>query len=107
MDAWFGPQTALWLSLLSLLAVTASLREFAKKGLHRSGVIAVYWTVFGFGIALLLAAGTPILMVQPWYVIFPLGLAGIVSVPATGWEIIAGNREYRKTEMRQSIAQDL
>jgi hypothetical protein len=107
MNAWFSPQTALWLSFLSLLSLTACLSEFAKKGLYRSGVFAVYWIVFGFGIALLLASGIGILLHQPWYVVFPLGFSGIITVPATIWEIIAANRKYSKAEMRQSIAKDL
>jgi len=72
MDAWFSPQTALWLTFLSLLAVTAALRDLAKKGLYRSAVMAVHWVVFGLGIALLISAGTAILLHQPWYVVFPL-----------------------------------
>ncbi len=107
MEAWFSPQTALWLSFLSLLSLTACLSEFAKKGLYRSGVFAVYWVLFGFGIALLLASSAAFLLHQPWYVVFPLGFSGIVTVPATVWEMVASNRLYRKTEMRHSIAQDL
>ena len=107
MDAWFSPHTALWFTFLSLLAITASLREFAKRGLHRSMVLGVHWVVFGFGVALLIASGAAILLHQPWYVLFPLGLSGIVIVPATGWEITATKREYQRVEMRHSIAQDL
>jgi hypothetical protein len=107
MDVWFSPQTALWFSLLSLLSVTAALSEFAKRGRYRSGVIAVYRIVFGFGIALLVAGFTAVLFHQPWYVVFPLGWSGMVIAPATTWAIVATNREYRNAEMRHTIAQDL
>jgi hypothetical protein len=107
MDAWFSPHAALWFSFLSLLSLTACLSEFAQRGLYRSGVIAVYRVVFGFGIVLLLAAGTAILFHQPWYVVFPLGWSGLVIAPATAWGMVATNRAYREGEMRQSIAQDL
>jgi hypothetical protein len=107
MEAWFSPHTAPWFSYLSLFALLACLSECAKRGLYRAGVMAAYWVAFGLGIALLLGAGAAFLLHQPTYVIFSLGFTGAVITPAMGWGIIGIAREYRRTEMRQSIAQDL
>jgi hypothetical protein len=107
MEVWFGPQTARLFSYLSLLALLACLSEFAKKGIHRIGVMAAYWIAFGFGLTLMLGAGIAFFWHQPAYVIFSTGFAGAVIASAMGWGIIAIAREYRKTEMRQSIAQDI
>lgn len=107
MEAWFNPQTARWFSYLSLFALLACLSECAKRGLYRSGVLTAYWAAFGFGIALLFGAGSAFFMHQPIYVVFSLGFSGLVITPAIGAGIIGITREYRRTEMRQSIAQDL
>ncbi len=107
MEAWFSPQTARLFSFLSLFALLACLSGYAKRGLYRSGVMSVYWAAFGLGIAFLLGAGAAFLMHQPVYVVFSLGLSGIVMTPAMGGGIIGITHEYRRTEMRQSIAQDL
>ncbi len=107
MEAWFSPQTAPWFSFLSLFSLLACLSECARKGLYRSRVMMTYWAALGFGIAFLLGAGTAFLLHQPKYVIFPLALTGIVITSAMSFGILGIAREYRKTEMRQSIAQDL
>ena len=107
MEAWFSPQTAPWFSFLSLFALLECLSAYAKKGLYRSGVMTVYWAGFGLGIAFLLGAGAAFLLHQPIYVVFSLGLTGIVMTLAMGWGVIGIAREYRKTELRQSIAKDL
>ncbi len=107
MEAWFSHQTAPWFSFLSLFALLACLSEYAKKGLYRSGVMTAYWAAFGLGIASLLGAGAAFLLHQPTYVVFTLGLTGIVMMSAMGGGIIGITREYRRTGMRQSIAQDL
>jgi hypothetical protein len=69
--------------------------------------MTVYWSGFGIGIAFLLGAGGSFLLQQPTYVVFSLGLTGIVMTPAIGWGIIGITREYLRTELRQSIARDL
>ena len=107
MEAWFSPQTARWFSFLSLTALLTCLSEYAKRGLYRSGVMRVLWAVFGLGSAFLLGAGAAFVVHQPIYVVFSLGLTGMVMTPAIGGGIIGIIREYRRTEMRQSIAQDL
>jgi len=107
MEAWFSPQTAPWFSFLSLFALLACLSKCAKKALYRSGVMITYWAAFGFGITLLLGAGAAFLLHQPTYVIFSLGFTGVVITPLMGWGIIGIACEYRRTEMRQSISQDL
>lgn len=107
MESWFSPQTAPWLSFLSLFSLLACLSEYARKGIYRSGVMITYRVALGFGIAFLLGAGTAFLVNQPTYVIFSLGLTGVAMTSAMSFGIASIAREYRKTEMRQSIAQDL
>lgn len=107
MDAWFGSQTAPWFAYFSLFSLLACLSECAKKGLYRSSVMKAYWAALGLGIAFLLGTGFALLLHQPSYVVFSLGFTGIVITAAMGWGIIAIAREYRKSEMRRSIAQDL
>ena len=107
MEAWFSPQTGHWFAYLSMFSLLACLSECAKKGLYRSVVMKVYWAAFGLGIAFLLGAGAGFLLHQPTYVVFSLGLTGILMTPAMACGIVLITREYRKTEMRQSVAQDL
>lgn len=107
MEAWFSAESAPLFSFLSLFALLACLSEYAKQGRRRMGVMTVYWGVFGLGIAFLIGAGAALLLRQPSYVIFTLGLTGALMTATLGYSITELAREYRKAELRQIFAQDL
>ena len=42
-EAWFSPELAPWLSLMSLLSLLSYLQPMAIKGINRKLVMGSYW----------------------------------------------------------------
>ncbi|HEY9183286.1 MAG TPA: hypothetical protein VIQ99_08810 [Gammaproteobacteria bacterium] len=107
MNAWFGPDVGMWFSFLSLLSIAAALEAFAKRGKHRSAVTGVYYACLALGVALLGLGAVAALMGQPWHVVFPLLLSGVVTIPAFGWGLKTIKRAYEEAEARRIVAKNL
>jgi hypothetical protein len=107
MNAWFGPDVAMWFSFLSLLATAAALETLAKRGKARSFVTGVYYAGLALGVVLLGLGVVALLLDQPWYVVFPLLWSGAVMTPAFGWGQRAMQRVYEEAEARRIVAKNL
>jgi CHASE2 domain-containing sensor protein len=107
MNAWFGPDVAVWFSFLSLLATAAALETLAKRGKQRALVTGVYYAGLALGVVLLGLGVVALVLDQPWYVVFPLLWSGAVMTPAFGWGQRGIRRMYEEAEARRIVAKNL
>jgi hypothetical protein len=107
MNAWFGPDVAVWFSFLSLLAVTAALAPLAQRGKHRSLVLGTFGGGLVLGVAFLAVGGLALLLDQPWYVPFPFLVTGIAATSAFAGGLRGARRAYQAAEERRILAKDI
>lgn len=107
MTAWFPPDVAVWFSFLSLLSLLATLGPFAERGQRRRLVIGAFASALGLGVVFLALTGIAALTEQPWYVIMPFLICGIVLTVVFTSTFPATLRAYREAERRKMAARDL
>jgi hypothetical protein len=107
MNAWWGPDAAVWFSLLSLLACLAALDTFAQRGKYEALVTNVFAGAVALGGVFLILGSVALLLAQPWYVVFPLLLVGAVTAPAAYSSLRGARRAYRAAEERKIVAKNI
>ena len=107
MNAWFGPDVAVWFSFLSLLSLVAVVEPIAQRGKHRSVVMSVLRAALALGVVLLGFGAAALLLGQPWYVVFPLSFAGAVATVALLGGLHGVRRAYLAAEERRIVARDI
>jgi hypothetical protein len=107
MNAWFGPDVAVWFSFLSLLSLAAVLDLPAQRGKHEGLVTGALKAGVALGVGLLGLAAAAALLDQPWYVLFPFLVTGVVVTPAFIGGLHSARGAYRAAEARRIVARNL
>jgi hypothetical protein len=107
MNAWFGPDVSVWFSYLSMLSLLAITAPLAERGVHKAAVVSAHVATLGIGVLLLALGSIALLAQQPRYVIFPLLLTGVVVAGVVGSVLPTTLRAYRDAETRKIVAKDL
>jgi CHASE2 domain-containing sensor protein len=106
-ESWFAPDVARYFSLFSLLAVTAVLTVFARRGQYRSAVMAAGAALVAFGALFLIAGVVAWLLGQPRFVHGPLLLVGFVTTVVWSAGVKELRQLYAAAELRKMTAQDI
>jgi hypothetical protein len=107
MNAWFGPDVGTWFSYLSMLSLLAITAPLAQRGVHKSAVVGAHAATLGIGVLLLALGSIAMLAQQPGHVIFPPLFTGIVVTAVVGSVLPMTLRAYRDAEARKIVAKDL
>lgn len=107
MIPWFDPHSAHWFSFCSLLSLASVLQVFVDRGRHRALVTAVLAAGGVFGAALLLLTVVAALAAQPGYVLFALGLTGVVISAIFGTVLLTLRQQYTAAELRRMAAKEI
>jgi fatty acid desaturase len=107
IEPWFPPEVARSFAFLSLLALSAGLTVFAKRGQHRAAVMAAAAALVAVGAAMLIAGVIALMLGQPAFVSGPLLLAGAVVTIVCASGLFQLRQMYAESELRRMTAKDL
>ena len=107
MNAWFDPEVARWFSFLSLLSLLAVTAPLADRGLYKTLVVGAHAAAVVLGLVILGLAVIAVLSQQPAHVVRPLFIAGIVLTLVFAATFPVTLRAYREAEHRRITAKDL
>ncbi len=106
-EAWFSQEFALNLVWFALLAVLASVKVLAQRGLFRRAIVSLWTVVIAFGTVCLAAFMAGVILGQPGFVLLPLFVLGVTVTTTFIATLVPLKRTYWEAEDRRTVAQDI
>lgn len=108
-DNWCPPEAAVWISAIGALVIgcfAALLGLLSKGGKARGFVLRAWIGGIVFGILCLIATVVGFITNQPWYIIMPLCLFGILPTTILSVLLPGAKKHYDDLEIRRMASMD-